>query len=610
VIHRPAARRSALALLGGIAVVAGLLAGPAGVAGATEISPAPGPAATDAATQSADSGGSGDSPTKSLDAAALPGPLVALAAASTSFRSNDIITDGNMYATGVMSASDVQAFLNGEVPTCQAGYTCLKDARITTTDITGDTLCPSGYTGASNQSAATIIANVGNACGISQKVLLSMLQKESQLVDDDFPIQKQYDQAMGYECPDSGPCDPAYAGFFKQVYGAAQQLERYKLQPESGDFPVGTATPVQYNPDTGCGTADLTFTTQATASLYDYTPYQPNEAVLDGSSDSCSSFGNFNFWVIYTDWFGYPNVDVDRISGADRYSGSVAIANESFPGTAPVVYLANGANYPDALSAGPAAVESGGPLLLTDASALPASVATKIHSLAPSRVVIVGGTNSVSDAVEQQVQQQVPSAQIDRLGGADRYSTSRLVVADAFKHGATSAYIATGANFPDALSAGGAAGSKAAPVILVDGSASSVDSSTSSLLKTTLGVTSITIVGGVNSVSDGVKNGLNGIAPTDRLSGADRYSTSQAVNADAYTSSERVFLATGVNFPDALAGSALAGKLDAPLYVVPGDCVPDAVRTALRPLGADRVTLLGGPNSLGDGVENLASCEG
>src|SRR6185436_7425872 len=125
-----------------------------------------------------------------------------------------------------------------------------------------------------------------------------------------------------------------------------------------------------------------------------------------------------------------PRPTVQRISGPDRYDVAVQISKQTFPGTAPVVYLAAGGNYPDALSAAPAAVHRGGPLLLTLGDQLPAGVADELRRLRPSEVVIVGGANSVSEPVADAVRAIVPS--VRRLAGSGRYETSQLVVRDAF----------------------------------------------------------------------------------------------------------------------------------------------------------------------------------
>ena len=296
---------------------------------------------------------------------------------------------------------------------------------------------------------------------------------------------------------------------------------------------------------------------------------------------------------------------VTRIQGADRYATAVAIAKAGYT-TAPVVYLATGANYPDALSAAPAAVRQGGPLLLTPSASLPAAVRAAIESLKPSKVVVVGGAGAVSPAVVSALATISGAPDVVRIQGADRYATARAVVEYAFGS-APSAYIATGSNYPDALSAAAAGGAVGAPVVLVDGRKTSIDAATRSLL-TGLGVAKTVIAGGPGAVSAGIQSSLATIAPVSRVSGADRYATSQAINAAAFPAPSAVFLATGTQFPDALAGAALAGAKGAPLYVVRPTCIPAGIRSAIYNGGADTVTLLGGTGALNAAVMALRSC--
>ena len=297
---------------------------------------------------------------------------------------------------------------------------------------------------------------------------------------------------------------------------------------------------------------------------------------------------------------------VTRISGSDRYASAIAISRASFPTHATTVFIATGTNYPDALSAVPAAVARKGPLLLTIPGALLSSVRSELVRLAPSTIVIVGGAESVSEGVQLALSSLAPT--IRRISGADRYATSKAIATFAFgAHGAQTAYVATGANFPDALSAGAAAGSRGAPVVLVNGAAATVGQLTLSLI-TGLGVGTVKIAGGVESVSAGVQRSLNQQTSTARLSGTDRFATSVALNRDAYTSSSIAYLANGLNFPDALAGAVLAGTKDAPLFAIPPTCVPQNVLNEFDRLGVTKVVLLGGIASLSSAVANLVSC--
>lgn len=297
---------------------------------------------------------------------------------------------------------------------------------------------------------------------------------------------------------------------------------------------------------------------------------------------------------------------VDRLHGADRYATAAAISQQAYPTGAPTVFLATGAGFADALSAAPAAAAQGGALLLTATRTLPAATANEIRRLAPERVVIVGGTGVVTGAVVTALQSLGVS--VERVSGADRYETSRAIVERYFSSVET-AWVATGANFPDALAASAAAGSVGGPVLLVNGLAGSLDSASRATLNR-IGATSVFIAGGVGVVSVGIEDGLRARGgDVQRLAGDDRYTTAVAINQYAFPAAERAFIATGIDFPDALAGAAFAGRIGAPLYSSVPTCLPPAVRDDLvSRLGASRVTLLGGSAVLGGTVGSLAAC--
>jgi len=278
----------------------------------------------------------------------------------------------------------------------------------------------------------------------------------------------------------------------------------------------------------------------------------------------------------------------------------------------PVVYVANGMAFPDALSAAPAAGIQGGPLLLTLQDRLPDGVAAEIVRLHPARIVVVGGPASVGPAVFNDLALLAPS--IERLGGTDRFEASRNIVRSAFAdQSPTIAYLATGANFPDALSASAVGGLIGAPVILVNGALPSLDVATMDLLAD-LGITKVKIAGGPASVSTGIESSLvavYGAGQVVRLSGADRYQASTNIALDAFPGTvPEVLIATGVNFPDALAGAPYAASKGSPLIVVPGTsgCVPKDTMAALDLMDTVATTLIGGPASLPISLEWLAEC--
>lgn len=301
-------------------------------------------------------------------------------------------------------------------------------------------------------------------------------------------------------------------------------------------------------------------------------------------------------------------VSVNRIAGADRYEVAVNISKEAHQLGSYTAFIAAGTNYPDALSAGPLAAFYNAPLLLTQPGSLPASVKEELVRLGTKQVTIIGGPNSVSPAVAAEIAALPTAPGVNRIAGADRFEVSRNVLAYAgFSTSASMVYAATGTNFPDALSAGPAAVVNTAPVLLVNGPAAALDQPTRSLLQAIRPQT-VRIAGGPASVSPAVETAIQQLEiPTVRYGGADRYQASQAIN-DVFTQSDRVFLATGANFPDALAGGAWAGREDGPLYVVPFDCVPQPVLDKIASLGANQVTLLGGTASLSPAVQELTPC--
>jgi len=125
-----------------------------------------------------------------------------------------IISDNLFFDGAAMPGSQVQQFLNGEVPTCDTGYVCLKDYRQDTPSRAAVSDDCAAYQGRADESAAQIIAKVGVACGISQKAMLVLLEKEQGIVTDASPTARQYRSATGYGCPDTADCDERYSGIF------------------------------------------------------------------------------------------------------------------------------------------------------------------------------------------------------------------------------------------------------------------------------------------------------------------------------------------------------------------------------------------------------------
>ena len=226
-----------------------------------------------------------------------------------------IISDSVYYDFGAMTVAQVQSFLNSKVPKCKIAatdpFTCLRDFHMDTPAKDAvDGRC-NAIDAATNQSAAEIIVTVGRACSINPRVLLVTLQKEQGFISNTSPSEAQYRKAMGYGCPDTSVCSSKYYGFFNQVYSAASQFHWYSNPAGSFTFlKVGRNVSIDYQANKkSCGARTFMLKSQATAALYYYTPYTPNEAALAnlyGTGDACSAYGNRNFWRYYWDWFGSP----------------------------------------------------------------------------------------------------------------------------------------------------------------------------------------------------------------------------------------------------------------------------------------------------------------
>src|SRR5215211_3773645 len=92
-------------------------------------------------------------------------------------------------------------------------------------------------------------------------------------------------------------------------------------------------------------------------------------------------------------------VVVTRQAGADPTATAVSISAATFAAGVPVVYMAASGDMPYALPANAAAGALHGPVLLTTKDTLPAAVSTELSRLHPARIVVVGDTSHVSDAV-------------------------------------------------------------------------------------------------------------------------------------------------------------------------------------------------------------------
>ncbi|MCS5734395.1 cell wall-binding repeat-containing protein [Herbiconiux daphne] len=300
---------------------------------------------------------------------------------------------------------------------------------------------------------------------------------------------------------------------------------------------------------------------------------------------------------------------ISRIDGADRYAVAVKASSTGFT-SASIVYIASGEKFADALSATSVAGWHNSPLLLTPAASLLPNVAAEVTRLHPTTIVVVGGTASVSDDVLEQLSRAATGATVLRIGGADRFEVSRALLQEptvGVFH-VEGVIVATGATFPDALTASPVATANMGVVLLVNGTENAPTAVETSLIGA-LRAGGVVIAGGNNSVSASFENELRNHFATNRRAGADRFEVGANINNWGFANgATTAYLASGLTFPDALSGGSLAAHDRAPLYVVQQNCVPSSVLNELDRLKPSRIVLLGGINTLGAGVANLQPC--
>ena len=231
------------------------------------------------------------------------------------FDPGNIMSDFVMGNKNTMTESQINDFLHSKNPCNRAydnevkhyeslGYQySIKDNHV---------LCMADDT-FNDESAAHIIWQAAQDYSINPQVLIVLLEKEQSLVTDTWPNHRQYAKATGFACPDTGGCDAKDAGFKNQIRKAAA-LFREVLDGGWSNYPAYTTQFIYYNPSASCGGSNVYIQNRATSALYRYTPYQPNSAALvagTGTGDSCSSYGNRNFYNLFTDWFGDTRVSVD-----------------------------------------------------------------------------------------------------------------------------------------------------------------------------------------------------------------------------------------------------------------------------------------------------------
>jgi hypothetical protein len=277
----------------------------------------------------------------------------------------------------------------------------------------------------------------------------------------------------------------------------------------------------------------------------------------------------------------------DRIAGADQVATAIAVSNQAYPsGGAGGVVLARSDDYADALAGGPLAAARHAPLLITPGSSLDPRVLAELKRVAPAgaTVYLLGGSGALSPAVADAVTG--VGYKVVRLAGQDRYGTA-VAVADALGDPGT-VFVATGDNFADALSASDAAVGHGAVLL----------SSGSNLPAPTLGYLGAHHPTALYAIGGPAAQAL-GTAATASLVGSTRYGTAVAVAQKFFPAAKAAGLASGTNFPDALAAAPMLGGAGEPLLLSAPSGPPAEVTSYLSSAGITQVHVFGGPAAVG-----------
>jgi sugar lactone lactonase YvrE/putative cell wall-binding protein len=328
------------------------------------------------------------------------------------------------------------------------------------------------------------------------------------------------------------------------------------------------------------GTA-YTFTVTATNALGTSQPSSPTAAVTPAPDTALNCAG-----LTAKD-------PVRRLAGTDRIATGIAVSKAGFPTdkSAGAVVLATAATFPDALAGGPLAVARKAPLLLTGGSALDSRVKTEIQRvLSPGKTVyLLGGPQALADNVDADLK--AAGYQTQRFQGPDRYATA-VAVADAGLGNPSTILLATGANFPDAISGSSAAAKVSGAVLLTNGQSMPV--ATANYLAAHPGDKQYALGGPAAKAAP----------KATPLVGVDRYQTAVKVATAFFTAPLTVGVASGEKFPDALTGGALMGASAGPLVLAQLTTLPPFSGNYLSGQ-ADSIasaTVFGGPLALGDAV--------
>ena len=331
----------------------------------------------------------------------------------------------------------------------------------------------------------------------------------------------------------------------------------------------------------------------------------------NNEASKASAYSSEETYMMTTTDLQLPTV---RISGYDRYeTAAQCVYQTKFNSGANNAILTSGTNWTGALVSVPLAKKLGAPILLTGKDTLNYSAEQALQQLNAKNVYIIGGKGTVSKSIEAKLNGSengdewwLPSYNVERIAGKNSFGHAVEVakrLQELKKAKPRSVFIVSVSSFADTLSACTVAAIKESPILFVDKSGKLDDITKDYLKSCNKSISVAYVIGGPNAIAEKVVSELKPYIaqPKDsktktviRLSGADRYETCVKVNrAFAKRFGNDICIATGKNFPDAIAGGAVAAALKAPMFLVGGKLTAQQ-KSYLKNRKTDKYYIFGG----------------
>ncbi len=196
---------------------------------------------------------------------------------------------------------------------------------------------------------------------------------------------------------------------------------------------------------------------------------------------------------------------------------------------------------------------------------------------------------------------QASGATVKRLSGNDRYATSIAISKEGWTH-CDYAILASGENYPDALSAAPLAKKYGCPIILTSKYSLS-DDITSEIKR--LNAKEVFVLGGSSVIDNNIDSQLSSMnIKASRIAGADRYETSSKIAENLGTCDE-IFIASGEDFADALSAAPIAAIKNVPIVLSARNNLDKNITNFIKSRQIDKFYMVGNTISLSENIYDL-----